>query len=157
MTDQAVEVAVTFDKAYTIKEIAELVPDNLMINWYWIGSSSNYDTAELTADAQLGLTAYDGTEPSQSDLETFKENLNSALSKGYLDRTYDRDSDISLNLVDDARTYLETSDSQEKMTFSGLILTGRAENFKSLQNASWIFGSNLGQSVIIQPYHTLSK
>ena len=40
MPSQLVEVAVTFDKPYTYKEIQQMIPNNLKINWYWIGSQS---------------------------------------------------------------------------------------------------------------------
>ncbi len=51
MTRQAVEVAITFDKPYTYQEITEMVSDNLLVNWYWIGTASTVDTANLALDA----------------------------------------------------------------------------------------------------------
>lgn len=50
MTGQAVEVAIIFYKPYTYQEITEMVPDNLLVNWYWIGTSSTVDTANLALD-----------------------------------------------------------------------------------------------------------
>jgi len=55
MPNQLVEVALTFDKAYTYKEIQKLIPNNLKINWYWIGSQSEDGEKgiELFSDPQF--------------------------------------------------------------------------------------------------------
>ncbi|MFC3927635.1 anti sigma factor C-terminal domain-containing protein [Streptococcus caprae] len=73
MTDQAVEVALTFDKAYTIAEIAELVPDNLKVEWYWIGTESTFDTSQLGPSNQLGLEIYDQAELSAQQIDQLEQ------------------------------------------------------------------------------------
>lgn len=48
MPNQLVEVALTFDKAYIYKEIQQMIPNNLKINWYWIGSQSENDIEQYS-------------------------------------------------------------------------------------------------------------
>ncbi|MER0124125.1 hypothetical protein ABPH35_10960 [Streptococcus sp. ZJ93] len=39
--------------------------------------------------------------------------------------------------------------------FSGVILTGKAENFAQLENQDWIFASSIGAAIPNQPYYQL--
>lgn len=55
------------------------------------------------------------------------------------------------------KEYLKQNKNPKTAKFEGVILTGRAENFDQLQNADWIYASNIGQSIQIQPYHHLEK
>lgn len=159
MPDQAIEVAITFDKAYTYQELAQKLPKNLMLNWLWIGTSSNFDVSTLPPSDQLGLFANNSL--SQEDLNFFNTNLEKAIKDGILAKTYGTTSDgetsHSFNLETDAEYYLKNNDNIDKATFKGAILTGHAENFAQLASKDWIFASSIGQSVTIQPYHQLSK
>ncbi len=41
MSGQLVEVAISFDKKYSLAEIKEMIPSNLKQNWYWIGTEGS--------------------------------------------------------------------------------------------------------------------
>ena len=45
----------------------------------------------------------------------------------------------------------------EKLEFSGVILTGKAENFAQLEGKEWIYASSIGASIPNQPYYKLDK
>lgn len=188
MEGQAVEMAVTFDKPYTLMEIAELVPDKLKINWYWIGSTSSYDIRMVTPLGFAGGDAPETYEEVQKELATvnklsgkaledhiasrqipasvspeqglynsythFVGNLKAALDKDMLDDFYTMNGG-TYHLGEDAEVYLAANPDAKTAKFAGVILTGRAEDFADLENQTWIFGSNIGQHVEIQPYHTL--
>ena len=153
MKNQAVEVAVTFDKPYTYEEIKERLPDNLLLNWLWIGTSSKFDTSYLSPQDQLGLAASDSGLLSNYDFTTFSRNLKKAVSQKYLDVNFGDD----LVLKDDAKTFLKENKTFQTAKFSGIILTGKAENFAQLKGKTWIYATNIGQSVAILPYHRLTK
>lgn len=189
MEGQAVEMAVTFDKPYTLMEIAELVPDTLTINWYWIGSTSSYDISMITPLGFSGGYFPQTYEEVQKELATvnklsgkalddylasrpipaavspeqglynsythFVGNLKAALNKGMLNDYYSLNED-TYHLGEDAQAYLAANPDGATAKFAGVILTGRAEDFASLENQPWIFGSNIGQHIEIQPYHILS-
>lgn len=168
--ENAVEVAITFDKDYSFQEIEELVPDNLKINWYWIGSQTDYDITELSPEEQIGfeLDPYlvrDGQIAENKDLklvweESFKkfiENTQIALDNDWISRSVSTSKGEIYSLKKDVKKYLKENPNAETAKFAGVILTGRAENFEQLKTADWIFASNIGQSVEIQPYHQLEK
>ncbi|MGT2960956.1 anti sigma factor C-terminal domain-containing protein [Streptococcus caballi] len=197
MSGQAVEMAITFDKSYTLEEIMKMVPDNLKTNWYWIGTTSKYDTSTIqlsdvfgmaynekatmtyqqakkweTAadeavkkDKKADLSKIDTDAPDSVDALTgvqnsytfFQESAKEALEKDYIGSTYGGADGNELDSKKDIGAYLKANPDPKTATFAGVILTGRAENFKQLENASWIYASNLGQSVQIQPYHKLDK
>lgn len=171
MPNDAVEIAITFDKAYTLKEIDEKIPDNLKINWYWIGTSyEGYDTALLSPEDQIGFTmnpylVRDGKNPEEKEQEAvwresythFTDNLQLALDKEWLNRSSSTSKGEIFNLKKDIQQYIHQNHGSETATFAGVILTGRSENFEQLENADWIFASNIGQNVEIQPYHQFEK
>lgn len=41
---------VSMELTQYISKVTEMVPDNLLVNWYWIGTSSTVDTANLALD-----------------------------------------------------------------------------------------------------------
>lgn len=188
MSGQAVEMAVTFDKPYSFEEIAELVPDNLKVNWYWIGTTTPFDTSlalplgydgssvpqsyqdvqeELTKLNKLSgkaLQDYLDSRPEPADVtpEQARQNgythfvgkLQEAIDQKMLEYAYGM-GDQAYHLSEDAKVYLAANPDAKTAKFAGVILTGRAEDFAPLENQPWIFGSNIGQHVEIQPYHTL--
>nr|WP_205395667.1 anti sigma factor C-terminal domain-containing protein [Streptococcus lutetiensis] len=161
MNKQAVEVAVTFDRGYTYQEIQKKIPDNLLINWYWIGSSGKGDIATLTPDTQYGLKSYEDGKLTEKDFLQFSSNLRTALNKGYIsdkvETTYQNGETVKIDSKEEVEDYLSSNKDFSSAKFSGVILTGRAESFAQLENKDWIYASNIGQSVMIQPYHTLTK
>lgn len=188
MSGQAVEMAVTFDKPYTFEEIAELVPANLKVNWYWIGTTTHFDTSlalPLGYDGSSAPQSYQEVQeelaklnklsgkelegyldkrpaPAEATPEQARQNgythfvgkLQEAIDKNMIEYTYGM-GDQAYHLSEDAKVYLAANPDAKTAKFAGVILTGRAEDFTDLENQSWIFGSNIGEHVTIQPYHTL--
>ncbi|WP_162012853.1 anti sigma factor C-terminal domain-containing protein [Streptococcus sp. S784/96/1] len=196
MTGKAVEVAVTFDKPYSLAEIAEKIPENLKLNWIWIGSyapiysdgdlanqfgftpyfdaslnakesralEKEIDTAmkknpdanisEIYAKYDKKVTPLEGMENSYS---IFQTNVQDFLSEGYgsTSRTGEDGKEYSTDQF--LKDYLVANPDPKSAKFAGVILTGRSENFAQLKDVDWIFASNIGQSVEIQPYHHLEK
>ncbi|GGE34279.1 anti sigma factor C-terminal domain-containing protein [Streptococcus himalayensis] len=197
MTGKAVEVAVTFDKPYTFEEIASMIPETLKINWYWIGTSSSYNTGDLDVDDQIGFTPNLEQTQTKEELEreqqdfskknekasteegekryqehlkrlaeqdvvkrfensytTFYDNLQKVVAEDW-QSTRTASDGSRFDLKADIESYLKNNPDGRKAKFAGLILTGKAEDFAPLEKANWIFGSNIGQSIALEPYHQL--
>lgn len=171
MPGYAVEMALTFDRPYTLSEIEEKIPDNLTINWYWIGTSyGEHDTASLSPEEQIGfsLNPYlvrDGKPADEKEqaavweesYRSFRENLEFALEKKWLRHSVSTAEGEVFNLSRDAKWFLEANKDAQTARFAGVILTGRSEDFAPLKQSDWIFASNIGQSVHLLPYHTLEE
>ena len=172
MPNQLVEVALTFDKAYTYKEIQQMIPNNLKINWYWIGSQSEDvdNTGALRTDPKTTYGA------NASLLFTYDSDVRKKAKEAkkeqqtFLD--YLKKADINLfpsvsgyNTYNDVQSYLKKfsqldireAENRDQLTFSGVILTGKAENFTQLEGKEWIYASSIGASVPNQPYYKLDK
>ena len=69
------------------------------------------------------------------------------------------------NMYNDVDAYLKKfgqldirePENRDQLTFSGVILTGKAENFTQLEGKEWIYASSIGASVPNQPYYKLDK
>uniref|UniRef100_UPI002905F6F9 anti sigma factor C-terminal domain-containing protein n=1 Tax=Listeria monocytogenes TaxID=1639 RepID=UPI002905F6F9 len=77
LSNHVAEVAVTFDKAYSYNEIQKMIPENLLINWYWIGYN---DSKSLDA---AGQTKWFGLMSNSN----YAENGNNSKLTGKLDNT----------------------------------------------------------------------
>ncbi|HEL1583468.1 TPA: anti sigma factor C-terminal domain-containing protein [Streptococcus suis] len=164
MKGQLVEVAITFDKKYTLAEIRNMVPSNLKQNWYWIGTEkSQLRTEYLSLVSLFGMdseqlqavtaeVATDDLVPYTSPLTVMKELVD-----------YQGDYALSPEIKGDVQAYVDkfgdTDFTQQaeidKLEFAGVILTGRAEDFAGLENADWIYASSIGASTQNQPYYQL--
>lgn len=164
MQGQIVEVAITFDKKYSLGQIKQIIPDNLKQNWYWIGSKDEERTLvmpdELFGFKEQNLRSFP-TEISEgfpvefkSGIQMMKEYLElSKKDKGSFDRA-------PLNDVEDyvakfGDTDFTKQEEIDKLEFAGVILTGRAEDFAQLEGKDWIFASSIGASLPMQPYYHL--
>ncbi|OJF71319.1 hypothetical protein A9Q68_08980 [Streptococcus bovimastitidis] len=144
MSNQLIEVAITFDKPYSYKEIKSLMPKNLKQNWLWIGTNSTLDSSQWSTSYQFG------TAP--ENLPRLIENMK-VVSKSGASVTIN-----DVDIYDDLKTYIKESKSSQHsndLKFSGIILTGKAENFQALNQEKWVYASSIGTAIPNQPYYQL--
>lgn len=169
MPNQLVEVALTFDKPYTYKEIQQMIPNNLKINWYWIGSQSEndieqYSDPKLTYGANASLLfTYDldfrkKAKEAKKEQQTFLDYLKKADKNLFPSVSgYNTYNDVESYLKKFGQLDIREAENRDQLTFSGVILTGKAENFAQLEEKEWIYASSIGASVPNQPYYKLDK
>lgn len=169
LPNYAVEMAVTFDKPYTLAEIEKKIPDELTISWYWIGTkATEYDTAMLSPRDQIGFSldpylVRDGRDVAdkeqqevwQASYQEFRNNLQLALDADWLKLSHSTYKGEIYSLKKDVTSYLQANQQASSATFGGIIVTGRSEHFASLVGKDWVFASNIGETVLIKPYHHL--
>jgi hypothetical protein len=69
------------------------------------------------------------------------------------------------NMYNDVEAYLKKfgqldireAENRDQLTFSGVILTGKSENFAQLEGKEWNHASSIGASIQNQPYYKLDK
>lgn len=170
MPNQLVEIALTFDKPYTYKEIQQMIPSNLKINWYWIGSQSEdgENGMALRTDPQTTYGANSTLlNPYPSDGKKESEEAKQQTFLDYLKKTdknlfptvnkYNMYNDVEAYLKKFGQLDIREAENRDQLTFSGIILTGKAENFSQLEGKEWIAASSIGASVSNQPYYKLDK
>lgn len=182
MQNQLVEVAVTFDKPYTLKEIREMIPITVKTNWYWIGTNTTGDASQwgvgdLYGTSDEGFTKEEWVNPDLVEKEMGNVDKNGAEMSEEAQETKTVDAfftnlktmlklpgESSYNDVtprDDVKAYLKkfghldlTKESDlEQLEFSGVILTGPAEHFAELEDKPWIYASSIGASISKLPYY----
>ena len=168
MPNQLVEIALTFDKPYTYKEIQQMIPSNLKINWYWIGSQSedgdNTTDPQTTYGANASLLfTYDSdvrkkAKEAKKEQQTFLDYLKKADKNLFPSVSgYNTYNDVESYLKKFGQLDIREPENRDQLTFSGVILTGKAENFTQLEGKEWIYASSIGASVPNQPYYKLDK
>lgn len=156
MDGQLVEVALTFDKPYSYQDLQEMLPENLKQNWFWMGTINPeqnfaYDLADV-----YGLSFR------QKELEMNYTYFIQQVAEAMKDprhkiTTFYGGSDTTFSNYDDLEYIKKNYPTLETAKFSGVILTGKAENFAQLEGKDWIFASSIGTSIPNQPYYHLEK
>lgn len=147
--NQVAEVAVTFDKPYSYVEIQKMIPKNLLINWYWIGVNDDTNPNAISA-TYYGLASDGDTEDddygllSDSSYDWFVKQLDGLTWGDGVINDFDPG--------DDVNKQIKKNPTLDRAKFSGLILTGRTENFAGIDKNKWVFSTNVGVTAPINSY-----
>lgn len=147
LDNHVVEVAISFDKAYTYQEIQKLLPSSLKLNkvWYWLDSKSETNIKEELGPAGLPKYGVNIEEKYQTP-EFIKENFADFFKAA--EKVAKKQADSPLNQL--VKTNKDKSYKDVKVM--GVMVTGRSENFGKLIGKEWIRGASAGVSVECLPY-----
>ncbi|MBM6648664.1 sigma factor regulator N-terminal domain-containing protein [Bacillus sp. RIT 809] len=136
MNNYVAEVALSFHQPYTLQEIKEKIPDNLNIVWLYMTSPIRDESK-----GPAGMPVY-GFNPEKKPEEAYKEFVDSL--KQYDDDGHD----------EDIQKFLKSNKNKpfDQVKISGVMLTGKTENFKALENQDFIRGASVGATAQVVPY-----
>ena len=136
MNNYVAEVAISFNQPYTLQEIKEKIPDNLNIVWLYMTSPIGDESK-----GPAGMPVY-GFNPDNSPKEAYKEFVDSL-------KQYDED-----GYHEDIQKFLKSNKGKpfDQVKILGVMLTGKTENFKALENQEFIRGASVGVTAPIVPY-----
>ncbi|MFJ7826634.1 anti sigma factor C-terminal domain-containing protein [Psychrobacillus sp. NPDC096623] len=150
--DTLVELGVSFNQKYTLKEVRELIPENITLKWYWVDTYSEEDTESLNTNineynsnsTELATKIYGFSENSidSSMSETYfidalQMGLNYKDGKyfGEFNRIYNNLKGVSAKLA------------AENIEIIGVVVTGTAAELKRLEDLEMIRASEFGVTV----------
>ncbi|PEK30773.1 hypothetical protein CN568_30050 [Bacillus pseudomycoides] len=136
MENHVAEVAISFNRPYTLKEIQAKIPANLNIVWL-------YMTSQIVDESKgpMGVPVY-GFDPSDSPKKAYNSFID-ALKK------YDADSSDKT-----IQEFLKLNKNKQfdEVKILGVMLTGQTQNFKVLENQDFIRSASVGATAQIVPY-----
>ncbi|WP_017154480.1 sigma factor regulator N-terminal domain-containing protein [Bacillus bingmayongensis] len=136
MENHVAEVAISFDRPYTLKEIQAKIPDNLNIVW-WYMTSPIVDESKGPA----GVQVY-GFNPSDSPKKAYNS---------FIDALKKYDADGTEKTIQEFLK-LNKNKQFDEVKILGVMLTGQTQNFKVLENQDFIRGASVGAIAQIVPY-----
>ncbi|WP_306008141.1 sigma factor regulator N-terminal domain-containing protein [Bacillus sp. MMSF_3353] len=136
MNNYVAEVAISFNQPYTLQEIKEKIPDNLNIVWLYMTSPIGDESK-----GPAGMPIY-GFNPDKSPEKAYKEFVDSL-------NQYDDDGHD-----EDIQKFLKSNKDKpfDQVKILGVMLTGKTENFKALENQDFIRGASVGVTAQVVPY-----
>ncbi|MED1611033.1 sigma factor regulator N-terminal domain-containing protein [Bacillus paranthracis] len=136
MENYVAEVAISFNQPYTLKEIQTKIPDNLNIVWLYMVSPIKDESK-----GPAGMQVY-GFDPEKEPEEAYKRFFDSL--KQYDDNGYD----------EDIQKFLKANKNKpfDQVKILGVMLTGKTENFKVLENQDFVRGASVGVTAQVVPY-----
>lgn len=140
MDNYVAEMAISFDRPYTIEEIKAKIPDNLNIVWLYMTSP--------IVDESKG--------PARMDIYGFTPLISegSTLQEDYLNFKSDLEAYDPDGNNEGIQTFLKESKEQsfQEVGILGVMLTGQTKNFKALENQAFIRASSVGATAEMVPY-----
>ncbi|WP_010289717.1 sigma factor regulator N-terminal domain-containing protein [Kurthia massiliensis] len=136
LENQVAEVAISFKKPLTMKQVRENIPENLNIAWLYMTSDI---TDEISGPSGAPVYGYADTELSKESFDMFIEDL-----KKYDER----------GSMEEIQKYIKENENKpfNEVTILGVMLTGRTENFNELIGEKFIRGASVGVTTPIVPY-----
>ena len=136
MENHVTEVAISFDRPYTLQEIEAKIPDNLNIVWLYLASPIVDES-----NGPAGMPVY-GFNPTNSPQETYTD---------FLDALEKFDPDGSNETIQE---FLNANKNKQfdEVNILGIMLTGQTKNFKALESQDFIRGASVGATAQIVPY-----
>ena len=153
-----IEMALSFDKAYTYEEVVSMLPANVTLQWNWVNAYSEEELDELEyledehSENPAILKEYEVPGfPSISKIgvaienptNVFVETLELALTKG---GSYKKDFEHIYNILKKDHASL----TKNNIEIIGVVVVGDKQQLQSLNNLSYIKASSFG--AIIDEY-----
>ena len=137
LKNHVAEVAISFDQPYTFGEIRNKLPANVNVVWFYMTSSIGDESSGPSGMPVYGFA--DSTDEPASGYENFIANL----------EKYDVDGDDET-----IQEFLKINKSKSfnDVEILGVMLTGKTESFKPLENEGFIRGASVGATAQIVPY-----
>lgn len=142
----AAEIAISFDKPYTVSEISKMLPDGVHPVWYWVDTyydKKQYKVSRITETANevYGFNAKQGQiEHGNGTEKDFLLGLQSGLKeKGKYYDEYKRVYDYLRNK--------KKKPNETDVRIFGVVVTGTNENLIKLENAPYMKAAVLGATV----------
>lgn len=143
------EVAMTFKRPITSQQILSRLPTKLHATWYWAGVTGKMDPTSFQ-NHLVGLNAetVPGTATPKLTADDYREFKSAVKKIGQLglDWRYN-----GVSVTKGSQTFIRQNPQLSTAKFSGIIVTGRTEDFKALNQATWIAASSLGYSAPRDP------
>lgn len=152
------EVAISFKEPMTYAEIQAKIPENVLINWYWLGMASDQLSATETVGKVIGINADEAGKLSSEPLKSktssawWSPNYPSfvaAIKTAAEKRGYTVN---GLDIYQDALKQIEKYPTLKTAKFSGIIVSGRTENLATLDDEPYVYTTNVGLQAEILPY-----
>ena len=152
------EVAISFKNPMSYAEIKKVLPDNLLINWYWIGMDNDKLAVTDTVGKVIGINTDREGELTDNPV---KENDSSewvdnnypafvaAVKKAASQRSYTVN---DIDIYQDALKQVKKYPTLDKAKFSGVIVSGRTENLAKLDDEPYIYATSVGVEAEMLPY-----
>ncbi|MED4454214.1 sigma factor regulator N-terminal domain-containing protein [Metabacillus fastidiosus] len=136
MENYVAEVAISFNKPYTFKEIQSKIPDNLNIVWLYMTSPIANESNGPSVVPVYGFSLSDSP---KEEYDSFIDSLKKSNTHG--------DDEI-------IREFLNSNKNKQfdEVKILGVMLTGQTQNFKALENQEFIRGASVGATAQIVPY-----
>ena len=142
----------------TYDEIQAKIPENVLINWYWLGMASDQLSATETVGKVIGINADEAGKLSSEPLKSktssawWSPNYPSflaAVKTAAEKRSYTVN---GLDIYQDALKQIEKYPTLKTAKFSGIIVSGRTENLATLDDEPYVYTTNVGLQAEILPY-----
>ncbi len=142
-----IEMALSFDRDYSISEVQKLIPENIDLGWYWVDTFNKEDIIKMNAvnnpnrillETSDEMVGFKGSNSSNIRYEEPERGFISNLQ--YLDKEYRDKYKNIFEILEDSNGNIDA----EKIRIIGVVVTGNKESLSTLRDKQWIKSSSFG-------------
>lgn len=163
--DKYMEMALSFDKSYTIDEVNKLFPKNITLKWYWVDDLSKEEKEQHKTKTQVALngksTVMDNpdvrSEKTAYGIKIYDENGQPypQIETNFIWALHNGKETKSKYTTEFERVYNNIAGTDAKLTkddfgIEGVVVTGNKQMLESLKGLPFIKASSLG--VVTEKY-----
>ncbi|MGG5333270.1 anti sigma factor C-terminal domain-containing protein [Enterococcus sp. AZ163] len=144
MDNYVAEVAISFDRPYTYREVQEMLPENINVVWLYLFSEERDERVGPSGMPVYGFQLSNDAKNNSADKDNFFDSFDTHFA--------------SAGNKQAAAFIKENKDKKmDELPVLGVMVTGQTQNLTELENQSYIRGSSIGVTVPTVPYITPEK
>lgn len=139
--NKVMEISLSFDKAYSLDEIKNMIPSDVTLNWYWVDTFIEMDK-ELSRKSPLyeydvyGIKALDG---GGNTIDSPEKDFINAINEGK-DNNYSNEYKELFNNLSNGKGEIN----KEDLNIIGIVISGETKALNALKDKNYIKGATLG-------------
>lgn len=139
--NKVIEIALSFDKAYSLEEIKKMIPSDVTLNWYWVDTFNENDKkilrkSKLCEYDVYGIKALDGE---GNIIDNPGKKFIDAINEG-IDNNYANEYKELFDKLSNGKDEINNKD----LKIIGVVVSGDIKTLESLNDKDYIKAATLG-------------
>lgn len=140
-SDKVMEISLSFDKAYSIDEVKNMIPSDVTLNWYWVDTFTENDE-KISSESALNEYYVRGIKALSNQGEAInspEEDFISAINTGQK-HNFSNEYNKIYDLLSNGKGEINKSD----LKIIGVVVSGDTKSLNTLKDKSYIKAATIG-------------
>lgn len=140
-TNKVMEIAISFDKAYSLEEIKNIIPSDVTLNWYWVDTFTNNDKkfSRNSIFYEYDVYGIKALDREGNTINSPEKKFINAINRGKSNNYANKYNELFDNLSNGKGEI-----NKEDLKIIGVVVSGDSKTLKVLKDKNYIKAATLG-------------